>query len=113
MESFYRRMFWAIGAVVVCVLAGWIVVRRNRSAAPAAGTDADSDLTLPGKRERLVLTEDIRLGQTGSVSYRGSVWSARNEAGRDLKVGEQVFVERVEPTHTIVVTAAGGVVERH
>ncbi len=73
---------------------------------------SDTALPPPSKRERLVLTEDIRLGLTGCVSYRGTVWSARNEAGRDLKAGEVVFVERVEPTHTLVVTAAGGVVER-
>ncbi len=113
MESFYRRILWATAALLLCGLAAWIVILRGRRSGPVREEDDDPGLPSPGKRERLVLSEDIRLGQTGSVSYRGSVWSARNEAGRDLKVGEVVFVERVEPTHTIVVTAAGGVVERH
>jgi len=109
MESFYRRILWATAALLVCGLGAWLSIRRGNRAAGKSRPDLPS----PGKREKLVLSEDLRLGQTGSVSYRGSVWSARNEAGRDLKVGEVVFVERVEPTHTLVVTAAGGVVERH
>jgi membrane protein implicated in regulation of membrane protease activity len=107
MDSLYRRVLWGLGALLVCALILWLIRWRGRGGKIESG----GALASPGKRERLVLTEDIRVGQTGSVSYRGSVWSARNESGRDLKEGEQVFVERVEPTHTLVVTAAGGVVE--
>lgn len=107
-NALYRRVFWALAALAVCAFVAWLMRRHVEETVD----ESDTDLPPPGKRERLVLTEDIRHGLTGCVSYRGSVWSARNEAGRDLKAGEVVFVERVEPTHTLVVTAAGGVVER-
>lgn len=111
-DSLYRRLLWGLGTALICGLGIWLWTRGKDGTLSDTDDETRENLPSPGHRERLVLTEDIRTGLTGCVSYRGSVWSARNEAGRDLKEGEVVFVERVEPTHTLVVTAAGGVIGR-
>ena len=110
MDSLTRRLLLALGTVAVLGLPflwRWMKGRRGRAA------DSHAGLPMPSPGERLVLTEDIRKGQTGCVSYKGSVWSARNVSPRDLKEGEVSQIERVEPDHTLVVSASGGVVEKH
>lgn len=110
MDSLTRRLLWALGTVAVIGLPfalRWWRRRRGRASEPHGA------LAIPTPGEKLVLTEDIRTGQTGCISYKGSVWSARNEAPRDLKEGEVSLIERVEPDHTLVVTASGGFVEKH
>jgi hypothetical protein len=106
LDPLTRRLLWGLGTGIVCLVGGSLWARLN-----PAGPE-DPDFPLPVERERLVLSEDVRSGQTGSISYRGDVWSVRNEAGRDLKAGETVIVERVEPTHTLVVSSFTGIVER-
>lgn len=109
MESLTRRLLWALGTVLVLGLP--FALYWWKKGHPRVES-SDAGLPAPSPREKLVLTEDIRSGLTGCLSYKGSVWSARNESGRDLKEGEVILIERVEPDHTLVVTASGGVVEK-
>ncbi len=47
-------------------------------------------------RKPIVLSADIPMGGEARISYQGTQWSAHNESGRDLKIGDKVVIARTD-----------------
>lgn len=52
--------------------------------------------------QKLKLDSDIPAHGTGQVEYQGTVWTAVNESGHDLKKGDTVTIARTQGVRLVV-----------
>jgi membrane protein implicated in regulation of membrane protease activity len=82
-------LLFSIGSV-----ASLLLFRQRLLALFRSPEDAHEVDSLRG--EVAVLLDDLPVAGVGRAELRGTTWSVRNAAGRDLRAGERCLVERVD-----------------